>query len=67
MPNPNTETNETNNPNLNPGTPNEDQNLSSGESGTEVNPGETGNATEVDLDPQKTNTYEGDDGAPNRQ
>lgn len=65
MPNPNTETNETNKPNLTPGGPGEDQNLS-GES-TEVNPGETGNTTEVDLDPGKTNTYEGDDGAPSKQ
>lgn len=67
MANPNPDINETNKPNLNPGSPNEDQNLSGEDSGTEVNPGETGNTTEVDLDPAKTNTFEGDDGAPNRQ
>lgn len=69
MPNPSTENNEINttNPNANPSSPGEGQNMSSGESGTEVNPGETGNSTEVDLDPGKTNTYEGDDGAPSKQ
>lgn len=52
---------ENNQPEVNPvqpGTkPNEGQDLQPSNPGTEVNPAEVGNNTEVDLDTQKIKTY----------
>lgn len=42
--------------------PNEDQNLSGENADTEINPGQIGEQTEVDLDTHKVRTYEGDTG-----
>lgn len=44
-------------------TPDEDQNLSGENADTEVNPGQIGEQTEVDLDTHKVRTFDGDTGS----